>query len=343
MVWIDLASLGIGLGIGTVAGWWLKRSPASATSLPPRSEQGTPEPEFPPSANRLPSTADPKISLEQWQQTQLAYQMAREIAQFNAGFLARTSHELRSPLNTVISLHQLILADLCESPEEEREFVAQANTASQKMLNLLDQLIKVSKAIYGTEGLYLQALSLEDVLLEVQQFVTLQAKNRNLRLEIQFPEPDIEIFTDRNWLRQVLVSLIDTPLAQMQEGFVRVSTHADPATQQAQIWIEDERPAEYWTEAIDQMNSLPSPLSPPFAPGDLLHDPTKRQAQIAQQLEHLENLPSVGMSLLVNQLLLEAMNGTLAILALPDPNADPENSSTRIQCSVPLAPLAEAD
>jgi signal transduction histidine kinase len=53
----------------------------------------------------------------------LDYWRAIELAQFKAGFLARTSHELRSPLNGMISGLQLILSDLCDDAAEEREYV----------------------------------------------------------------------------------------------------------------------------------------------------------------------------------------------------------------------------
>ncbi|MEW5858349.1 MAG: sensor histidine kinase, partial [Cyanobacteriota bacterium] len=52
--------------------------------------------------------ANPDVTaiLEELKQTQMAYHMATEMSQFKAGFLARTSHELRSPLNSLIGLHQ---------------------------------------------------------------------------------------------------------------------------------------------------------------------------------------------------------------------------------------------
>ena len=53
-------------------------------------------------------------------QIQLAYALQRQISHFKGGFLARISHELRSPLSQLTSLHQLILNDLCEDPQEER-------------------------------------------------------------------------------------------------------------------------------------------------------------------------------------------------------------------------------
>src|SRR5688572_4119363 len=80
---------------------------------------------------------------------QLAYDRLQHQAQQQAAFLGTASHELRSPINQIISLHQLILEDLCESPAEEREFIAQANQAIQTVLKNLDLLITLSKFDIG--------------------------------------------------------------------------------------------------------------------------------------------------------------------------------------------------
>ena len=97
--------------------------------------------------------------LQELQQTQLAYHKAQEMGQFKAGFLARISHELRSPLGSIIGLHQLILADLCENPEEEREFISQAHEKSLKLLKLIDEILNISKI----ESQFPEVLTLESI------------------------------------------------------------------------------------------------------------------------------------------------------------------------------------
>jgi signal transduction histidine kinase len=329
MGWTNLAILGVGLGIGAVGGWLVGRSQsnrflstASKSVIPdqPTSQQPVDEvattPKFDPEKQAL---------AEQLQRTQLAYWMAVEMAQFKAGFLARTSHELRSPINSVISLHQLILSDLCEDPAEEREFVAQAYAAAEKMLALLDRLISIAKAGHGAEQLQLQPLQLQEVLEEVQQFTQLQAQNRNLRLVIEKPDPNLYVLADSRWLRQVLVSLIDTPISLMQDGYIRVTTGVFPEAQQVQVWIEDERPVGFWSEAIDLLDCLDQRIEKPNLKPDL-------------QLE--SRSPSPGLTLLINQTLLELMGGRLTVVAAPPLEASQERAAsglTRIQCTLPLS------
>jgi signal transduction histidine kinase len=241
------------------------------------------------------------------QRTRLAYQMAMEMAQFQAGFLARTSHELRSPINSVISLHQLILADLADNPEEERDFIRQSAGAAEKMLGVLDQLISISKTTCGTEQLHLQSLRLIDLFAEIKTLTHLQAKNRNLRLEMAMPDSELYVLADPKWLQQVLLSLVDTSIRLMPEGTIRVTTQTE--AQQVQICIEDERPAEFWSEPLDLLQLLKG-----------------RSAVTSEGL-----LPSPGLSLMMNQTLMEVMGGRLEVLAVPLG----ESAVTRIRCLIP--------
>lgn len=273
-------------------------------------------------------TESPADLQTQLQQVQLACRMAQTSEQFKAGFLARTAHELRSPLNSIMSLQQLILADLCEDPAEEREFIAQAYGAAQKLLGLLDRLINVSKAVYGTEPLKIQPLCLEDLFMELESLTLLQAQNRNQHLQIEYPPADVQVIADPRWLQQVLVSLVDTPMGLMREGIIRVIPQIDRDQQQVRITIEDERPAEFWQEPID--------LLPTLRDRGAIHLPAGAKGFSAAELTALTDLgtlPSPGLSLIINQMLLEQMGGHLEVLAVPDA----DQPHTRIQCTLSLS------
>ncbi|NJL83245.1 MAG: hypothetical protein HC890_10340 [Chloroflexaceae bacterium] len=99
-----------------------------------------------PRADFMDETQALRQQLQQWQ---LALYRAVQMSQFKAGFLARTAHELRSPLASLMGLHQLVLHDLCENREEEREFIAQAHSAAQKLMNLLDEVVRSPKPTMG--------------------------------------------------------------------------------------------------------------------------------------------------------------------------------------------------
>ncbi len=306
MGWSEFIYLATGLGLGL-----------GINRFRPKKNAPRLEPQIP--AKPQTDQHQLQLLLEQLKQTQLAYQMASEISQFKAGFLARTSHELRSPINSMIGTLQLILSDLCENPEEEREFIQQAYDSALKMVGVLDQIIHVAKTEHGSEKMNLEPIQLAQVLDEVEELTALQAANRSIRLKIHKPNPEICVQADLPRLRQVLVSLVDTAIAQMDHGHVVVSSHTVPESGYAYIWVDDQRSISAWSESWDLLQSRVEANNPP-------------------NLAHLKNQTvqlSPGMRLLMNQTLLRLMNGYLEVLTVP--SQDEDFNFTRTQCSIPLA------
>lgn len=307
MGWSELIYIGMGLGLGLGSNLiWRPRPKSSEPLEPAPHQQSTPQEIYLEKFDAM---------SEQLKQTQLAYQMASEMSQFKAGFLARTSHELRSPLSSMIGTLQLIMSDLCDDPAEEREFVEQAHTAALKLVKLIDQIIFVAKTEHGTETMDIEPIQLAKIFDEVDDLTYLQAANRSIRLEISPPDPEIYVLVDFPRFRQVLVNLIDTAIAEMQEGSIVVSAHPSPESGYVNIWVDDQRSISAWSESWDLLKH------------DLETDNKSTEPVKV----------SSGMRLLMDQTLLSLMKGRLEVLAVPSENE--ESNFTRTQCCIPLATI----
>lgn len=184
---------------------------------------------------------------------QLAYDRLLHQFQHQSAFLGTASHELRSPINQIISLHQLILEDLCESPAEEREFIAQANQAIQTVLKNLDLLITLSKLDIGALVPQIQTTPLAPSLTRVQRLIEMQCINRQCRFALGPLDEDLTVQTDAAWLEQVLVMLIE---AALHEGSPQISlTVADAPAHSDVVLHLGANPAEH-----------PAPEIPNFSP-----------------------------------------------------------------------------
>ena len=240
---------------------------------------------------------------EELKQAQLAYQMAAQMSQFKAGFLARTSHELRSPLSSMIGLHQLILSDLCESPEEQKEFIAQAYQSALKLMKLIDEIVAVSKTEYGTNSLHLESLSLDKIFAEIDRLTRLQAANRNLKLKIEHPDPEVCVFADRNRLIQLIFNPIDSGISLMKTGAIELrTTEVTPET--VKIEIDLDCPAALWQDTNSSESNFPT------------YDPTA----IRELLQEVGL--SANMKMLMSKTLIETMGGSLEFA-----ESERENSS----------------
>jgi signal transduction histidine kinase len=334
MNWSNWVYLGIGLALGMSFRWLFARS---AKAMPSSSLVATIQPTSSPpivqplvvdntvleASQNTESKSSPQ-ALERLRENQLAYAMAREMSQFKAGFLARTTHELRSPLNGLIGLHQLILSDLCENPEEEREFIAQAHERALKLLKLIDEVLNVARVEHGTNKLDIQPLSLAELLQEVYKLSYMLAANRNFPLQLSPPEANIYVLADPRWLRQVLLNLVDTAISQMEEGSIVITTGVSATSNSAYIWFDVPVHAIPGSESIDFIKSI-----------DFIQAEDK---SVLTQKEYPGLSP--GMKLLLNQTLLEVMGGKLEIVPA---TTELENEQfTRLQISIPLV-IAEAE
>ncbi|MEL7352837.1 MAG: HAMP domain-containing sensor histidine kinase [Cyanobacteria bacterium P01_A01_bin.116] len=256
----------------------------------------------------------------------LAYQRLLAIERFKSGFLARTSHELRSPINTIVSLHQLILEDLCEGPEEEKEFLDQSKAAALKMLALFDQITAVSKLDIGREPPKLEAVDLSFLLPEIEMLTTLQAANQNVRYTVASPTEEIAVHTDEKWLKNILVSLIQNSIAHTK----RLSLAVEKTPQAIALVIECDRSATDLQEALDDIDNAVD--LPAVAPDEQTALPAHASKSIPPVKNIQEDIQlSTGLVLAMAQTALPLIKGSFAIA--PHPAAE---DRSQITCRFPL-------
>ncbi len=243
-----------------------------------------------------------------------AYHLAKQWGEFQGGFLARTAHELRSPLSSTIGLHQMILNDLCDDPEEERQCVADANQAAQRMVGLLDRLIEVAKINSGAIAPDLQPVSLVMILDEVENLTYLQAANRNIGLEFE-PAPDVEVLADPKRLRQAIALLVDGMITQLahESDNGPIVLRATAIDHQVQIEMQTTSRSSNWSDPIDLLQR-PAP-------------PMATLAELKVTATQCQLSPMMG--LWVAQLAIESMDGRLALT--------PSDRGLRLTCTLPLA------
>ncbi len=284
-----------------------------------------------------PAIVNPNQALDKGdsvRQLELAYYNLAEIAHYKSGFLARSSHELRSPLSGLIGMHQLVLEHLCDSSEEERDCIKQANASALKMVDVLDNIIDAAKLEHGTLQAQIQPVQLAPLLQKVYRLTHLQAQNRTIRLHVAAPDPEVYVLADPQRLQQALVRLIDTTISELKDGEIHLSLQASSSEQTVCLAIDQPVALETWSDPIGWMQQNPAWKEVIYGMGL----PEKRViAELAQV-----PFPSPGFSLLLAQILLQSMQGKLQVIPLPDQEGSQgvENATaivpqTRIECILP--------
>ena len=136
-------------------------------------------------------------------------------------FLANVSHELRTPLNSVIGFSDLLLTMATpENPltETQRDYLETIARNGRHLLELINELLDLSKIAAGRMELRLEALEVSALLREAADTVRAQLEARRHSLVIE-PLPDhLMVTADRGRLRQVLLNLLSNAIKFSTDG-----------------------------------------------------------------------------------------------------------------------------
>jgi PAS domain S-box-containing protein len=174
------------------------------------------------------------------EELQKALAAAHESDRLKSEFLANTSHELRTPLNSIIGSLKLVLEGLCDSPEEEREFLKTALQSSNHLLQIINDIIDISKIEAGKIELNIEPVGLQDIFDEVYLSTHVQAEQKQLKftIEIQSKE-DIYVKADPQKLKQILLNLVGNSIKFTERGEIKVIASAEVHANTAEIQVID--------------------------------------------------------------------------------------------------------
>ncbi len=153
---------------------------------------------------------------------------AKELAltsKYKSEFLANMSHELRTPLNSILVLGQ----QLSENPEhnltnKQVEFARTIHGAGTDLLNLISDILDLSKIESGTVSVDAEEVFFASLLDSIGRPFRHEAENRRLAFEVETdPHLSRSLVTDAKRLQQVLKNLLSNAFKFTEEGGVRLS------------------------------------------------------------------------------------------------------------------------
>ena len=222
-------------------------------------------------------------------------QNAREAAEAGnrakSEFLSRMSHELRTPLNAVIGFAQLL--DMDQITDEQRESVRYISRAGHHLLDLINEVLDISRIETGQMTISPESVALEDLLGEVIGLVGPLSADRAITVEALDPACARHVLADRQRLKQVFLNLLSNAIKYNRDGgSIRVSCSL-VSPERLRIAVEDRGHG----IAPEQM--------------DRLFRPFERLGAEQGQVE------GTGMGLALSKGLMEAMGGRIGVESTP--------------------------
>ena len=142
-------------------------------------------------------------------------------------FLARMSHEIRTPMNAIIGMADLLWETSLIS--EQREYVRIFRKAGSQLLDLINDILDLSKVESGHLVLESIDFDLGEVLDKTLEMMAIRAHEKGLELALRIaPEIPTALVGDPARLRQVLINLIGNAIKFTEQGEVIVRVERDP-------------------------------------------------------------------------------------------------------------------
>ncbi len=139
-------------------------------------------------------------------------------------FLANMSHEIRTPLNGLLGMLQLL--QLTELVEEQREFLDTATNSGRNLLQILNDILDLSKVESGKLELEASTFELGEVLESVVSMFRHQAESRGLKISWRIDEDLPRHFVaDKGRLRQILFNLVGNASKFTESGRIEVEAY----------------------------------------------------------------------------------------------------------------------
>ncbi len=155
---------------------------------------------------------------------------AESASRTKSEFLASMSHEIRTPMNAIMGIADL-LAKTTLSPEQDK-YVQIFRRAGDNLLNLINDILDLSKVEASQLELEQTGFSLKDLLEKVTEMVAVRAQEKGLAMVCEIaPTAPTDLVGDPTRLRQVLLNLLGNAIKFTESGEVslRVTPEADAA------------------------------------------------------------------------------------------------------------------
>ena len=153
-------------------------------------------------------------------------QRANEANKAKSGFLANMSHELRTPMNAIIGYSEMMLEDIEDGmeldPDEVQADLGKIHAAGRHLLELINEVLDLSKVESGKMGVYNETADLEQLVTDVTTTIQPLIDNYDNKLNIVFELEDSEIRTDVTKFRQILMNLLSNSAKFTKKGTITI-------------------------------------------------------------------------------------------------------------------------
>jgi len=152
-------------------------------------------------------------------QLEKANQELKRIDEIKSEFVSVASHELRTPLAAIKNAVQLILnGKTGEINENQTKFLSMADRNINRLTNILNNLLNLSRIESGKIGMKFENLELKELIELTASSLRPQADEKSIRIDVEVPEQLPSVYGDHEKIEQILTNLIGNAIKFAPDG-----------------------------------------------------------------------------------------------------------------------------
>jgi len=162
--------------------------------------------------------------ITQWKRAEEELTQAKAVAERASSqktdFLARVSHEIRTPLNAIIGFSELMVDERFGpiANERYRDYLRDINRSGNHVLDLVNDLLDITKIEAGEQEMAYEAVSLNDTLAETVAMMQPQANRERVIIRSSFASRLPEVVADLRSIRQIALNILSNAVRYTQAG-----------------------------------------------------------------------------------------------------------------------------
>ena len=174
---------------------------------------------------------------------------AEESDRLKSAFLANISHEIRTPLNAIVGFSDVL--SMVQSEEERTQLVNLIKQNNAQLLRLFDDMVNMSKLDAGDDAVKKEHFDLKTLLVELADRYQPEYDKKGIVLQTSVQDTDLQLYTDRGRLREILNQYLNNALKFTEKGSVTIGYEL--RGEHVRLWVRDTGkgiPAEHCNEHL---------------------------------------------------------------------------------------------
>lgn len=222
-----------------------------------------------------------------------AMKLAEQASRSKTEFLANMSHDIRTPMNAIVGITELMQHNL-DKPKVLNNYIVKMRSSSQYLLELINDILDLSKIENGSMELKAEPMELENQIEQVLSIISPPIREKNLNLTVDTKEiRQACLMGDPVRLRQILMNILSNSVKYTPEGgsvnlFIRLLDDSE-LEQKYQFVIED--------SGIGMTPEFLKRIFDPFARAE----------------DSVGEIQGTGLGMAITKSIVDAMGGTISV------------------------------